>query len=245
MEKIITNSSGADESSSIMEYEEFDLNPNNNDNIDIDDIKIEDSNNNNPKIITFNEKNEKKITLPISETKRTKTYNGKQKKRIEDIISYLKVQKQPFHDSELSKIYDMLDVDGDEKITSEEIKRFLNTLKSPVNDFYIQKIIRDFDSNKDGDIQKKEFLERMKSQSDKGYGNELTELLEIFKLFDANHDNKICDQDLRNIMNALGENFDEDTCKEMMKHLSDRTGSISFSKFFDLVKDEGKTEIYN
>jgi Ca2+-binding EF-hand superfamily protein len=163
-----------------------------------------------------------------------------QRKRLEEIISYLKVQKQPFHESELSKIFDRLDIDKDNSISTDEIKRFLNSLRSPINDFYIEKIVREFDSNHDGDIQKKEFLSKMKKQASKGKNSDLTELLEIFKLFDANHDEKICHQDLQNILKALGENFDGETCKEMMKLLSDGSGSINFSEFFELVKDEGK-----
>ena len=168
----------------------------------------------------------------------------KQRKRLEEIISYLKVQKQPFHEDELSKIFDLLDIDKDKSISSEEIKRFLNSLRTPINDFYIEKIVREFDSNRDGDIQKKEFLNRMKKQANKESNSDLTELLEIFKLFDANHDEKICDQDLQNILKALGENFDGEMCKEMMKHLGDGNGGINFSQFFELVKDEGKKDGY-
>lgn len=165
------------------------------------------------------------------------------KQRYEEIISYLKVQKHPYSDAELSRIFDRLDIDGDNQISFDEIKRFLNSLKTPVNDYYIEKIIKDFDQDNDGDIQKKEFLDRMKHK-DQGSTSELTELLEIFKLFDANHDDRICHQDLQNIMKALGENFDEGTCSEMIKQLGDENGLINFSKFFDLVKDESKKDLY-
>ena len=59
------------------------------------------------------------------------------KKRLENIISYLKVQKQSFMDDDLNKIFKSLDVDNDHKIMSKEIKRFLNALKKPTNDFHI------------------------------------------------------------------------------------------------------------
>lgn len=168
--------------------------------------------------------------------------DSKQKKRLDEIISYLKVQKKPFDPNELGKIFDRLDMDGNNAISRDELKRFLISLKTPINDYYIEKIISEFDSNRDGDISKKEFLDKMKSHQYKGNTSDLTELLEIFKLFDANHDNKICDQDLQNILLALGENFEQETCREMMKYLGGEDGKINFSQFFELVKDEGNKE---
>jgi Ca2+-binding EF-hand superfamily protein len=166
------------------------------------------------------------------------------KNRIREIISYLKGQKTGLRVSEINKIFEKLDLDGDNKIDAEEIKKFLSTLRTPINDYFIQKLIKEFDINNDGEIQKKEFLERMGSQKDTGYGNELTELLEVFKLFDANQDNKICINDLQNVMNALGENFEDETVKDMMKYLSSGNDFIDFSRFFDLVKEEGKNDIF-
>jgi Ca2+-binding EF-hand superfamily protein len=170
--------------------------------------------------------------------------NPNSKKRLEEIISYIKVQKQPFHESELANIFDQLDIDGDNSISNQEIKRFFQTLRNPVNDFYVDKIIKEFDKDNNGDIDKNEFLNKMKNQSNKSNNTDLTELLEIFKYFDANHDEKICHQDFQNILKALGENFDVETCKEMMKQLGDSDGKINFSQFFELVKDEGRKESF-
>jgi Ca2+-binding EF-hand superfamily protein len=170
--------------------------------------------------------------------------NPNNKNRFREIISYLKGQKSGLRVSELNKVFEKLDIDGDKKISSAEIKQFLNSLRTPLNDYFIQKLVKEFDANNDGEIQKGEFMERMRIQKDKVYGNELTELLEVFKLFDANEDNKICVDDLQNVMNALGENFSDETVKDMMKYISGNTGSIDFSRFFDLVKEEGKKDIF-
>ncbi len=167
------------------------------------------------------------------------------KSRLREIMSYLKGQKTGLRISELNKIFEKLDQDGDRKIDTNEIKQFLSTLRTPINDYFIQKLFKDFDLDNDGEIKKSEFMERMRTQKERGYGNELTELLEVFKLFDANQDNKICIDDLQNVMNALGENFESDTIKDMMKYLSSSNGYIDFSRFFDLVKDEGKKDMYH
>jgi Ca2+-binding EF-hand superfamily protein len=166
-------------------------------------------------------------------------------KRIENIVSYLKNQTQSYGDDDLDKIFKSLDVDGDHKISSNEIKRFLNGLRTPANDFHIKKIINDFDKNGDGEIEKDEFINRMNEQKHYGKKDDLNELLEIFKLFDVNADKKITGEDLYNIMKAIGENFSESYCKDMIKLLSDEKGYIDFAKFFDIVKDERNKNIYN
>jgi Ca2+-binding EF-hand superfamily protein len=166
-------------------------------------------------------------------------------KRLEDIIAYLKVQKQPFDDNELDVIFKRLDIDKDEKISSKEIKNFLNSLKTPVNDFHIKKMLEDFDRNGDGEITKDEFYERMNEQKNYSKKNDLNELLDIFRLFDANQDKKICEQDLLNIFRAIGENFNEQKCKEMIKLLSNNDNGINFPRFFEIIKDETNKHLYN
>ena len=170
------------------------------------------------------------------------TLDNLKQNRLKEIIGYLKVQKQPFDENDLSRIFERLDDDGDQKISIEELKRFLNTLRTPVNYMYVNKIIKEFDENEEGNIDKKDFFEKMNKQTDKINENDLSELLEIYKLFDANHDDKICHQDLLNVMKALGENFSENQCKEMIDLLCiDKSqNSLDFPSFFELIKNEGE-----
>jgi Ca2+-binding EF-hand superfamily protein len=170
------------------------------------------------------------------------TLDNIKQNRLKEIIGYLKVQKQPFDENDLSRIFERLDDDGDQKISIEELKKFLNTLRTPVNYMYVNKIIKEFDENEEGNIDKKDFFEKMNKQTDKINENDLSELLEIYKLFDANHDDKICNQDLLNVMKALGENFSESQCKEMIDLLCiDKSqSSLDFPSFFELVKNEGE-----
>jgi calcium-binding protein CML len=208
-----------------------------------DDIQIED--NESIKNLNYIKNNEKKSQEDeFDHNLHFQNLSLNNKNRIREIISYLKGQKTGLRLSEINKIFEKLDIDGDNRIDAEEIKQFLSTLRTPLNDYFIQKLINEFDINNDGEIQKTEFIEKMRSNKDVGYGNELTELLEIFRLFDANQDNKICINDLQNVMNALGENFEDETVKEMMKYLSSGNNFIDFSRFFDLVKEEGKKDIY-
>lgn len=165
--------------------------------------------------------------------------------RLKEIIGYLKVQKQPFDENDLSNIFDRLDVDGDKRISVDELKKFLFSLRTPVNDFYVHKLLKEFNDNDGGEIDKKKFYEKMNEQTDKINENDLTELLEVFKLFDANHDDRICHQDLLNVMMALGENFSASQCKEIINLLcgdsnSSQNQSLDFPTFFELIKNEGE-----
>jgi len=158
--------------------------------------------------------------------------------RLEKIISDLKFQKQDIDETELIKIFERLDADKSQTISKQELKNFLFALRTPVNDFYIEKILKEFDKNNDGNISQNEFVEKMKKKINNSNNGDLSELLEIYKLFDANHDNKICHQDLYNVMMALGESFDEMQCKQMITSLvGESKDSIDFSTFFEIIKD--------
>lgn len=168
--------------------------------------------------------------------------------RIKEIIGYLKVQKQSLDENDINTIFDRLDDDNDNKISVKELKYFLLSLKSSINNVYIDQIFNEFDMNKEGFITKEEFYSKMNQQTDKGNENDLSELLEIFKLFDSNHDDKVCGLDLMNVFKVLGENFSEEQCKEMMRLLCGNSefgheghqSELDFLAFFDLVKNEGR-----
>lgn len=169
--------------------------------------------------------------------------------RIKEIIGYLKVQKQSLDENDINTIFDRLDDDNDNKISVKELKFFLLSLKSSINNVYIDQIFNEFDMNKDGFITKEQFYSKMNQQTDKGNENDLSELLEIFKLFDSNHDDKVCSLDLMNVFKVLGENFSEEQCKEMMRLLCGNSEfghderhqfEMDFLGFFDLVKNEGR-----
>lgn len=180
----------------------------------------------------------KKDSIGRQPTFKNTEQQKKKEDRLEEIISHLKFQKQEIDETELIKIFERLDADKSQTISKNELKIFLFALRTPVNDFYIEKILKEFDKNNDGNISQNEFVEKMKKKINNSNTGDLTELLEIYKLFDANHDNKICHQDLYNVMMALGESFDETQCKQMISSLvGDSKDSVDFSTFFEIVKD--------
>lgn len=181
------------------------------------------------------------------------------KRRLENFVSYLNVKKNKFDEEELLRVFDKLDIDKDKKISSDEIKKFLHSMRNPINKYYIEKMINEFDKNKDGNIGEKEFIEMMNVQKDKENNRDMKEIIEIFKIFDTNHDNVIGHEDLYHVMKALGENFTDSQCKSMINSLlkdnkkggnnkkenfhkdsSDNLeAGITFARFFELIKNFG------
>ena len=181
--------------------------------------------------------------------------NEVSRKRLEEFVSYLKVKKNKFDEGELLRVFEKLDIDKDNKISSDEIKKFLHSMRNPINKYYIEKMIGEFDKNKDGNIGDREFIDMMNAQKDKENNRDMKEIIEIFKIFDTNHDNIIGHEDLYHVMKALGENFTDVQCQNMIqllvkdqnkkgikkdsinKESMEYVEGINFARFFELIKD--------
>lgn len=148
--------------------------------------------------------------------------SAKEKKKLADVVSYIKGQNHPLDTKEICDIFDKLDVDGEGAISFQDMRNFLSVLRSTVNNYYINEIMKTYDKSGTGLISKAEFMEKMQeSLKGKYKKDDITELKEVFQLFDANHDNKIDYQDINSVMCVLGEtNFTEKMCKDMINHLS-------------------------
>jgi Ca2+-binding EF-hand superfamily protein len=143
-----------------------------------------------------------------------------EKKKLSSVITYIKGQNHQLNEKEIEAIFKKLDIHGNNKITFEDLQKFLSVLRSKVNNYYINEIIREYGQDSK-EISKETFIEKMKDSIKGKYKKEdITELKEVFQLFDTNHDNKITYEDINNVMNALGEtSFTDDMCKNMIIHL--------------------------
>ena len=116
-----------------------------------------------------------------------------------------------------------------------------------MNNYYINEIIREYGKDSK-EISKETFIEKMKESIKGKYKKEdITELKEVFQLFDTNHDNKITSEDLKNVMNALGEtSFSDEMCKDMIKFLKkkidDKSNNehLTYDDFIEIVKGESE-----
>ena len=174
-----------------------------------------------------------------------------EKKKLSNIVTYIKGQNHQFEE-ELKEIFKKLDVNERDKINFEDLKNFLGVLRTNVNNYYINEIIKEYGNDKK-EITQKMFIKKMNENIKGKYKkDDITELREIFQLFDTNHDNKISYEDIKNVMNALGETtFNDDMCKEMIRHLKLKANVnniainkdncyLNYNDFIEIVKGESE-----
>ena len=175
-----------------------------------------------------------------------------EKKKLSNIVTYIKGQNHQLNEEELKEIFKKLDVNEREKINFEDLKKFLGVLRTNVNNYYINEIIKEYGDEKK-EITQRMFIKKMNENIKGKYKkDDITELREIFQLFDTNHDNKISYEDIKNVMNALGETtFNDDMCKEMIRHLKLKANVnnmainkdncyLNYNDFIEIVKGESE-----
>ncbi len=200
------------------------------------------------KISIFNEKEDyhKKAELYYN------SLSQEEKKKLSNIVTYIKGQNHQLNEEELKEIFKKLDVNERDKINFEDLKKFLGVLRTNVNNYYINEIIKEYGNDKK-EITQKMFIKKMNENIKGKYKkDDITELREIFQLFDTNHDNKISYEDIKNVMNALGETtFNDDMCKEMIRHLKLKANVnniainkdncyLNYNDFIEIVKGESE-----
>ena len=170
-----------------------------------------------------------------------------EKIKISNIVSYIKGQNHQLTDKEISEIFKKLDVNGNNSISFTELQNFLAVLRSKVNNYYINEIMKEYDQNASGEISKEVFIEKMKdSLKGKYKKDDITELKEVFQLFDVNHDNKISYEDINSVMTALGETtFTDKMCKDMIKHLKRKKSGLNTNKNNDEDFNEESEENFD
>jgi Ca2+-binding EF-hand superfamily protein len=199
-------------------------------------------------ISIFNEKEDyhKKAELYYN------SLSQEEKKKLSNIVTYIKGQNHQLNEEELKEIFKKLDVNERDKINFEDLKKFLGVLRTNVNNYYINEIIKEYGNDKK-EITQKMFIKKMNENIKGKYKkDDITELREIFQLFDTNHDNKISYEDIKNVMNALGETtFNDDMCKEMIRHLKLKANVnniainkdncyLNYNDFIEIVKGESE-----
>ena len=192
-----------------------------------------------------NNKNEIKYDPEIEAKNYFNTLTDEEKKKLASVITYIKGQNHQLNEKEIEEIFKKLDIHNNNKITFEDLQKFLSVLRSKVNNYYINEIIREYGKDSK-EISKETFIEKMKESIKGKYKKEdITELKEVFQLFDTNHDNKITSEDLKNVMNALGEtSFSDEMCKDMIKFLKkkidDKSNNehLTYDDFIEIVKGE-------
>ena len=128
----------------------------------------------------------------------------------------------------------MFDQDGDGTITLNELRTVMQSLGQNPTDQELEDMINEVDNDGNNEIDFEEFLTLMaRNMQDL---DEEKVIKQGFSVFDADEDGKITLDDLRRVMESLGEQLNENQLIEIIKELdSNSDEAIDFEEFQEIV----------
>ena len=134
------------------------------------------------------------------------------------------------------EIFNEFDTDGNGYITREELSNVMVQLGQKPTDDELMEMIREVDDDLDGQINIDEFMHLM-ARKMKDTTDTDEELAQGFDQFDKNKDKSICIDDLRALMEELGEALTDEDLNDMIRVADlDETGRISFDEFTKVLQ---------
>ncbi|KAM5350957.1 hypothetical protein ACJ41O_003680 [Fusarium nematophilum] len=120
------------------------------------------------------------------------------------------------------------------QITTVEIGNVMRSLGQNPTETELQDMVNDVDQDKSGSIDFDEFLVLM-AKKRKEVDNE-QELLAAFKVFDRDGTGTISAEELRHVMNSIGEEFTQEEIDDMMKEADQNgDGTIDYKEFKQIM----------
>ena len=130
----------------------------------------------------------------------------------------------------MKEAFALFDKNGDGTITVAELGVVMNNLGQNPTPTELQDMINEVDVDGNGTLEFEEFCQLMARQT-KETGQE-DELKERFKLFDRDGNGFIDRDELRTVMQQLGEKLSEDEIEEMIEDADkDGDGQIDYNEF--------------
>lgn len=127
------------------------------------------------------------------------------------------------------------DKDGDGTITSTELGAVMRSLGQQPTEAALKQMISEVDADGSGTIDFAEFLTLM-SRKMKSADSQ-AEILEAFKVFDKDGSGKISADELRQVMNNLGEKLSDEEVSEMIREAdTNGDGEIDVKEFVKMMR---------
>ncbi|KAE9616557.1 hypothetical protein Lal_00034204 [Lupinus albus] len=142
--------------------------------------------------------------------------------------------------SELKRVFQMFDRDGDGRISKKELKDSMEKLGMLIPDKELTQMIEKIDVNGDGWVDMEEFGELYESIMEER--DEEEDMREAFNVFDHNRDGFITVEELRTVLSSLGlkQGRTVEECKKMiMKVDVDGDGMVNYKEFKQMMKGGG------
>lgn len=135
---------------------------------------------------------------------------------------------------EFKEVFSLFDKDGDGTISTTELGTVMRTLGQNPTEQEIELMIEEVDVNGDGDIDFDEFCNLMIKKMKESEPEE--ELVEVFKIFDKDNNDKIDWYDLKDVFKELGEKVTDEDLKEMIEeHDMDNDKALNFEEFVRMM----------
>ncbi|KAE8696312.1 Calmodulin-like protein 5 [Hibiscus syriacus] len=142
--------------------------------------------------------------------------------------------------TDLKRIFQMFDRDGDGAITKKELNDSLENMGISVSDIDLTQMIEQFDVDGDMCIDVDEFSALYQSIMENK--DEEKDMKEAFDVFDQNGDGYISVNELRSVLDALGlkQGKAMEDCKRMITKVdADGDGRVDFLEFKQMMKAGG------
>ncbi|XP_031248441.1 calmodulin-like protein 3 [Pistacia vera] len=142
--------------------------------------------------------------------------------------------------TELRRVFQMFDRNGDGKITKKELSDSLQNLGIFIPDGDLVQMIDKIDTNGDGFVDIDEFgalYQTIMNEKD-----EEEDMKEAFNVFDQNGDGYITVDELRSVLASLGlkQGRTLEDCKRMIKKVDvDGDGMVDYAEFKQMMKGGG------
>ncbi|KAG6526167.1 hypothetical protein ZIOFF_012200 [Zingiber officinale] len=140
--------------------------------------------------------------------------------------------------SELKRVFQMFDQNGDGSITNEELHDSLKNMGLHIPEEELTAMIEKIDTDGDGCMDMEEFgalyLMIMEDRNEE-------EMEEAFKVFDQNGDGFITDEELGLVLRSLGleQGKTVEACRKMISKVDvDGDGKVNFHEFKQMMKTE-------
>ena len=152
--------------------------------------------------------------------------------------------------SELRKVFQMFDKNGDGQITKKELGESLKNLGIYIPDDELVATMDKIDANGDGCVDVEEFGMLYRSILSEGQGadgggdkhDEEEDMREAFNVFDQNGDGYITVDELRCVLSSLGlkQGRTAEDCRKMISKVdADGDGRVDFKEFKQMMRGGG------